>query len=651
MNDTDLYFENLRKFKAFSKDSLTYEKCLEFVKNSPILITKIPQNLITQELCNYAIKMRPELISEIPKKFMTQELCKIAIMKDATLIEMIPKEVMTKELYHLAVYQISSLITVVPAEFQTQEMWIHAIKMHPDFISKMPTKFITQEVCNYVMKEDSTLIRYIPKEFITSEMKQNILHLIFDEKYVNLITYIPKDMITQEMCDFAIMKDPTLIRYIPKEFITSEMKQNILHLIFDEKYVNLITYIPKDMITQEMCDFAIMKDPTLIRYIPRDMITQEMCDFIIENNYKLIKYIPKYFITPDLVIKMINSNNNCEKSVSYALNIMDFDVAKRTIERIIDERPNNIDLSIVLDSNCLTSELAEKAVLKQPNLIDKIPSDFITDEMIENIKLDNLYESDIFNKLVDNHMLELSILKELTIMLASGGSVESLAKKHNIPIEKINVVIEKQKDKNPELYMTIKNKLSSNQTMWLLNMVNDCNMLSKIIVSLGHISNAFLDREQKIKFAYLFYKNCSNSLEDIYTFANKYPNEIENFNSINIFFRKVLKYNYLKNENTLIPEKKTIIFNNRWLKAFDINDYFKIKDGMPTVKNQYMEHMITVEDVNGVISILKDNGIPLNDMIVKETIREYYKGTLVDYINHMQSFDEEIVKNNVNGRD
>ena len=598
MNDTDLYFENLRKFKAFSKDSLTYEKCLEFVKNSPILITKIPQNLITQELCNYAIKMRPELISEIPKKFMTQELCKIAIMKDATLIEMIPKEVMTKELYHLAVYQISSLITVVPAEFQTQEMWIHAIKMHPDFISKMPTKFITQEVCNYVMKEDSTLIRYIPKEFITSEMKQNILHLIFDEKYVNLITYIPKDMITQEMCDFAIMKDPTLIRYIP-----------------------------------------------------RDMITQEMCDFIIENNYKLIKYIPKYFITPDLVIKMINSNNNCEKSVSYALNIMDFDVAKRTIERIIDERPNNIDLSIVLDSNCLTSELAEKAVLKQPNLIDKIPSDFITDEMIENIKLDNLYESDIFNKLVDNHMLELSILKELTIMLASGGSVESLAKKHNIPIEKINVVIEKQKDKNPELYMTIKNKLSSNQTMWLLNMVNDCNMLSKIIVSLGHISNAFLDREQKIKFAYLFYKNCSNSLEDIYTFANKYPNEIENFNSINIFFRKVLKYNYLKNENTLIPEKKTIIFNNRWLKAFDINDYFKIKDGMPTVKNQYMEHMITVEDVNGVISILKDNGIPLNDMIVKETIREYYKGTLVDYINHMQSFDEEIVKNNVNGRD
>ena len=318
------------------------------------------------------------------------------------------------------------------------------------------------------------------------------------------------------------------------------------------------------------------------------------------------------------------------------------------IEKILIRNPEAIIKFV--PKKYLTKKIAEKIVKVEPSLINYLPKELITKEMLEYINSKNLYKTEKVQKMIDIQLSELTILKELTIMLSSGGSIEEISKKNNTSIGIIQEIIEKQKDINPELYQAIKNKLLSNQTIWILNMINDCNMLSSIIISLGKIDNAFLTREQKIKFAYLYYNNCHNSLEEIYNFANKYPDKIEDTNTINEFFRKVLKYNYLKSENTLIPEKKTILFNNKWLKQFDKVDYFKIKDGIPTVKNQYLEHIIQVEDVDNIISILKSNNIPLNDMIVKEAIREYYNKKLSDFITNIKQYDTELNTNKPKGR-
>ena len=110
------------------------------------------------------------------------------------------------------------------------------------------------------------------------------------------------------------------------------------------------------------------------------------------------------------------------------------------------------------------------------------------------------------------------------------------------------------------------------------------------------------------------------------------------------FFNKILKYNYLKEDNVTIPEKKAIMFNNRWLKPFDYNDYFKIKDGIPTAKNMYLEHTITTDLVNKTVDILKEYNIPLNDLIVKEALREYLNNNIENYIAILKSYEIDIEK-------
>ena len=579
------------------------------------ILNKYP---LTQTRCNEIIRYYPKLVSKIPIEFITIDMCIYLIKTDPLLIDYIPKEVMTNKMYYEIIKKEPKLITYIPKKYQTKEMWDITISKYPFYIAYIKPEFITEKMIQNTISNHPKLIKHINKKYITEKTYINIVI-----NNPSLISEIPQEYITQKLCDYVTNKDIKLIDIIPKQFITSKMCNKALDSLKKHENAILIKYVNPEELTEDICIFVASSQPNLIKYIPKKYITLNFILKIIDNIYEsYIKFIPfEHFKEKEREI---------------------------IIEKILNKNPEAIIKFI--PKKYLTKTIAEKLVKSEPSLINSLPKELITKEMLEYINSKNLYKKEKIQKMIDIQLVELTILKELTIMLSSGGSIEEISKKNNISINLIQEIIEKQKDTNPELYEAIKNKLLSNQTIWVLNMINDCNILSKIIRSLGNINNAFLTREQKIKFAYLYYNYCHNSLENIYEFANKYPDKIEDVNTINEYFRKVLKFNYLKNENTLIPEKKTILFNNKWLKQFDKNDYFKIKDGIPTVKNQYLEHIISTEDVDNIVITLKNNNIPLNDMIVKEAIREYYNKTLNEYINNLQLYDTELNIDKPKGR-
>lgn len=522
------------------------------------------------------------------------------------------------------------------------DFYLMSVKINPLNLPYVPKDILTQEICDEALKTDFSIIKDIPKRLLNNELVRELL--INDP---NLIKYVPVGYIDRNLLEELIDMNPFIIRLVTTTFLDELSNEKIVSAISNViisdnfKYDGIWDYIfnkidkkcldriidkiidvnpikvmdlPLKYVSAKSARKIVEKDPYLITHIPDKYINQEMCESIVLKYPQLISYIPKKFINENICMIIVRKN---------------------------------VSLITSIPKEYISKDLCMMALGINPLIIDKIPNEYIDNNIYNRIKmllpLDKVVN--LFN-VTDKDALKLEISKDIWRLLESYGSIEQLAKNNGISADKISNLIEKIKNVDGELYDVIKNKLASNQTLWVLNVVKDGNLLIKIIESLGDIENIFLSREQKVKFAYLYNKNCTNSLEDIYTFTNKYPDKVDNIKLLKNFFKHVLKYNYLNEDNILIPEKKTILYNNKWLNKFDKNDYFKFRDGMPTANNKYLEHEITVDDVDNILDILKKNNIPLNDMIVKEAIRKYYDNNLEEYIDILQGYDSEINYNN-----
>ena len=518
------------------------------------------------------------------------------------------------------------------------DFYLMSIRVNPLNLPYVPKDILSQEMCDEALKIDFSIIKDIPKRLLNNELVRELL--INDP---SLIKYVPLGYIDRNLLEELIDMNPFIIRLVTTTFLDELSNEKIVSAISNViisdnfKYDGIWDYIfnkidkkcldriidkiidvnpikvmdlPLKYVSAKSARKIVEKDPYLITHIPDKYINQEMCESIVLKYPQLISYIPKKFINENICMIIVRKN---------------------------------VSLITSIPKEYISKDLCMLALGINPLIIDKIPKEYIDNDIYNRIKillpLDKVIT--LFND-TDKEALKLEISKDIWRLLESYGSIDELAKNNGISASKISSLIEEIKAVDGELYNVIKNKLASNQTLWVLNVVKDGNLLIKIIESLGDIENIFLSREQKIKFAYLYNKNCKNSLEDIYTFTNKYPNKVDNIKLLKNFFKHVLKYNYLNEDNTLIPEKKTILYNNKWLNSFDKADYFKFKDGIPTAKNKYLEHEITVDDIDNILDILKKNCIPLNDMIVKEAIRKYYDNNLEEYIDTLQGYDNEI---------
>lgn len=621
------HIDPLNHFKMIPSRFITREMCIEFLKLNPFKhFQLIPDRFKTIEFFQNNILQENNSISKqavynemfrrnpivnfihIPEEYRTQEMYeRIAYLsKDITILDNIPSKFRNKRIYEILFWKNpKKFFTLVPDKFKTREMCDIVLKIDFDsFFSTIPDEYKTQEECNRFFDIDPLKnIWKIPLNFRTKDMLLKIIDL--DDNLFGIIKF-PKNVMTKETYKMVFDKIDSFKAFelIPEQYISQEMCDRL----FNIDYISAFKIIPDRYITKRMCIYVLdnLTSISEMGLFVKRFKNQEIFDYMFDKNYKkYFKYIPSEFRNKRMYLHLLKNNvYKYSKIVPMEL-YDDIDV----IDIVCSELKKIIDKNITIPAD---SELCLNVIKLYPSLI----------KVLEQQYMDNIIIGDIYS-IINEH-----------------GTLEFIANKYDVSIYYIENLVEKIKNIDIDKYNIIKKILEDNRINYLANMLNDITNLGEIILSLGDIVNYELNAEQKIKFAYLFYKFCNNSLEEIYYFDYK-KYSYEYLNDINFFFNKCLKYKYIFTSTDYAEEKNIFEFNNSWLKKYNRNSFFKIKEGIPSIEHKYGKEgkLLTFDIEIDIISRLKNECIPLNSYIVQCSFKEYFNNNLDGFIAVIKSYD------------
>lgn len=649
---------NLSEERKISIDLLKYLKMVpiltvkdeyyyRYFKLDPVKnYKKMPVVRRTMQMALDLMEMDPNNIEIIWEKHKSKEICDKAFSYDMNLIRFIPSEHITKEMSEKTIKYNSLLLQYIPFEYRTREMFEYYIKdcasrvrvsiskainerdwgsnsMYLNFLVIVPREYLTQKIFDEMFELNPLLFVAFPDKFKTTLMCNKIFEIYGDR----MIYFIPKRFL-YEVTHKTSLKDKTFkekedvyyenfkddpldrIDYIPLEYRT----QRVYDLLFKTGGMYVIDKIPFENRTQEMWDRVVFnaRDISVLKDVPEHFITREMCEYLynlFSTRTEELCFIPSKYLSKEMCIDLLN-DNIYENLTRLSLDKLDEEV----LSIIVVKLKKMISEGKTLGAN---RELVKYIVGLYPYLIKAFNKDIVKEIIIE----------------------------ELYSLIVNEGTVENIANKYGISISYIKGVLEDIRDTDVKAYDMIKNILDMNQNKWFYNMQKDVSNLDIIISMLGNIKDNKLDMGQKVKFAYLYIRYIGNSLEEIYNFNyNKYTDK--DYRLVDNFFKRVLKYNYIfgvGKDITTVPETKTIEFNNSWLRKYDRNRFFSIKDGNATMERRYGKDskLLTLDIEKEIINELRISNIPLNDMIVQGAFREYFNGRLNDYIKQFIGYDME----------
>lgn len=255
-------------------------------------------------------------------------------------------------------------------------------------------------------------------------------------------------------------------------------------------------------------------------------------------------------------------------------------------------------------------------------------------------------------KAFDENFVKKTIIEELQKTIHNGTPIHHIAKKYAISIEEIKEILKELKTTDFELYNQIKETIKNNQKQYEEQILIDIQTLNQIIVSLGPIKENSLTLDQKIKFSYLCGKYLHNSLEDIYMYNLEKHNENSQNIKVHNFLNGVLKFSNILRTETNAEKRDILIFNNGWLKEYNREEFFGMKDGKPTIEYKYGKkaETLTMNAEQVIVEMLKAENIPLRETIVKNAFREYFNDNLFEYISKLKEYDQEFEETKKKGK-
>lgn len=647
-NFIEVFFE-LYKNNLFDKVGLSFEQCLSLILdeyknkefydrlfniNPEYSLKFIPKLYHSQEMYRIIYASDPvKYFNNLPKQYKNQEMCNEYFLKyPSKCFEFIPIEFKTQDMCNRYFeFDHRNNFKVVPIRFRTKDMCEKFLATNPTDREKflIPDEFKTYDIWKLaVSKTDNWKIIFrIPDGMLSQEL----CDMIFEMNQVESFFHIPNRFKSSSMCLKASLNasDSEILKHIPSEKIT----QDICDIVFDKDNVLAFYRIPDIFKTEVMCVIAAMSfdDINILKKIPRNILNQRICDIVFERYYeKCFVDIPEEFRTRDMYIYLLKENFvkyiDCVPEKVHDSDL--YAIAMLELKKLMEQRKTiNTD-----------SFLCRNVIQLYPYLI----------KALSRGKRDEIINEDLY---------------ALTI---NGGTISGIALKYELDIDTVRNVLERMKENNLEMYTSIKKVLDSNQKKFYVGMMLDIKKLGMIISSLGSLNGQTLSAEQKIKFSYLCHKCIYNPLEEIYSYNKRHnidtDNNINNeekneymmlSKKINVFFRRFLKYNFVICDGVTIidiPERNTIIFNNSWLKRYDREKFFAIRDGVPTAEKRYGKNasLLTFEIEEYVISELNRFDIPLIDVIVQGAFREYFNGNLDGYLSKFQEYNELII--DINGK-
>ena len=496
----------------------------------------------------------------------------------------------------------------------------------------------------------------------------NMMFEIDPEKY---FLEFPLHRRTDFMCERMFQINPEMyFIHIPHNLRNKSMCNKMFE-IDEEKYFYLI---PRELRTKEMC--YKMAELNIRKYfmdIPHQYRTIDLWVKKFEADpYFVLNELPLKFRTKEVFLEFykINSKIAFEGMIDEwkTQEMCDeyFKFNKNSFERFVPREYYNKEMykvlirkdlvrySRIMPDNMIDEEMIGIAKIEMKNMImnlDFVKENKLTKLMLIVIELYPECREIIYKVRPVYTELELNIKNELYSLINSHGTIESITENYGVSVSMVNTVLEKIKIDDVASYEAIKDVLDMNQRGYFFNMMRDVSNLSMIINMIGNVDIKGMTLEQKLMFSYLCNKHITNSLEEIYSFNFKKYTNID-YSNVTRFFNRVLKYNFIHIDGATIPEKKTIQFNNGWLRKYDTKRFFAIKNGVPTMERRYGKdsQLLTLEIEEKIINVLKSEGIKLSEVIVTTAFREYFNGNLAMYVEKLKGYDAmylDVKKNSV----
>jgi hypothetical protein len=387
----------------------------------------VPIHLRTPELCTIAVQNDGSALEQVPMELRTSEMCMLAVENDGYAIDFVPIHLRTSEIcitamrkrgdgscrvpedYHPGIIDECTL-SLDESNYDTLENCMVSVCRNPaslchvpgnffvslelpngyslELLGAIPMYFRTPEVCARAVNAFFECIFNVPEHCKNAKFNEEIAHLWWRE-----IEYVTSSDWTIDMADEIATNTWANFECIPVDFRTPELYE----LMIISRHTNVLKYLPKNMQTAELCARFVQNDPNELAHVDEQYCTPELCMLAVLRDGRAIEKVPERLRTAELYMAAVQNNAEAIAHVPIEL---------RTLEmcKIVVEREKNLDnvpeqyrtlelcmLAVQYDGYQLryvprcfrTLELCTIAVSRGGTLIDEIPPELRTPELIE----------------------------------------------------------------------------------------------------------------------------------------------------------------------------------------------------------------------------------------------------------------------------
>lgn len=286
-SDPEVYNTAIRKnglaLKHIPHEEQTYDMCMFAVALNGKAIKYVNPKLMDSDICRTAVYNTCEALSEIPidSEHLTYDTCLEAVRQKGYMVDNVPEKFRTQELYENAVIQKYDFVERVPPEFRTEQMLRYALYVNMATTSPQ--------------NKYSRLFRELPIEMRTEEMfmkygvnLHDCKHLPYTNQMclrsVTICGYqlykVPIKLRTDEIFTAAVAQDGFMLSEVPMLKKTYE-----LCLLAVKQKGTALKFVPEKFYTQELLMASIKSEPDMILHVNLEHWTSELFMQAITNSY------------------------------------------------------------------------------------------------------------------------------------------------------------------------------------------------------------------------------------------------------------------------------------------------------------------------------------------------------------------------------
>ncbi len=351
-----------------NKKNRSLELCMYFLNTYKYGLRFFPIELITEDICWTAINYNCRQITQVPDKYITEKMCLFVLEKDKDIIHFMKKKFWTEKMIWYVINSGGNLSTITDKNSEsliTEDMWraIGSKHISSYILSRIPEKYRDKAMLKAKLELKNNT------NYSRDTIMKNFQHLDFtEEEYLEIIKKHPSEILnienqTEEMQFEAIKRGySNIVRF---EYIFAKLKdpsqEIILYTINKYGRSYLLKKLDKKYWSYELLLNVVQSDPDTIKNIPETYLASLSPDEYENICLEMCKY-------------------NCIGYYTIWYNLDKF--SKKMLTEQVWAKILEIRGNLIGQCDKQTKHLAEIAVKSDPEALDHIRTDLITEELV-----------------------------------------------------------------------------------------------------------------------------------------------------------------------------------------------------------------------------------------------------------------------------